>query len=136
MNKEQRLRLRREVAIRADQFYDEGEAQRFGQTAHQNHLKKGQIKNLQSVAESALKVSDVLDYVKIQSGKHDDWRRNNFGPDLLNHIRHQLLKSRNEICATLGFSTSGIEAQTVYLHLIRAFIRQVAAHYEYKGGTE
>lgn len=129
MNAQQRMKVMREVAVQADQFYED--AQRFGQTAVQNGLEKHQLKDLESIADAALKVSDVLDHIKTQTGKHEEWQRRNFGPDLLNYIRHQLASRRNQVCGVLNIPTDGLEAQTIYLYLIRAFLRQLVAQYEY-----
>jgi len=129
MNAQQRLKLMREVAVQADQFYED--AQHFGRTAVQSDLKKHQLKNLESIADTALKVSDVLDHIKTQTGKHKEWRQRNFGSDLLNYIHHQLMSRRNQVCGALNIPTDRLEAQTVYLYLIRAFLRQLIAQYEY-----
>jgi hypothetical protein len=128
MNAQQRMKLMREIAIQADLFYEK--AEQLGKMAHQNGLDRRQVKGLERIADSTFKVSDVLDYIKTQTGRHEKWRKRNFGPSLLNYIRRQLARKRTEVCRVVGLPEDSFEAQQVYLHLIRAFVRQIAAHYE------
>jgi|Deesub1362A_J573_1020465.scaffolds.fasta_scaffold00513_5 hypothetical protein len=128
MNAQQHMKLIRQISIQADLFYTEAED--LGKIAHQNNLDRHQLKGLQRIAESAFKVSDVLDYIKIQTGRHEKWRNRKFGPKLLNYIREELKRRRTEVCRVIGLQEKGIEAQQVYLYLIRAFVRQMVAYYE------
>src|ERR1700704_2936424 len=83
MNRE--LELVRAISIAADGFY--GDAKAFGEIAAKcfkdERGGKSQIKNLESIANSALKVSDVLDFIKRNVGKDARWRTDNFGRNLL-----------------------------------------------------
>lgn len=125
------MKIAREVSLSADRFYSEAEA--LGQTASQalGTRRRAQITQLESVANSALKVSDVLDYIKRQTAKEDDWRKKRFGPRLLSFVGDDLRQHRDGICNRLDLAGDSFEAQEVYLHLIREFVRQLAAHFEY-----
>lgn len=137
MNTQRRLQMIHAVAFEADQFYTK--AEELGKVAAEAFGKRqrSQMTNLQSVANNALKVSDVLDFIKTRtarSEKDKNWRKNKFGQYLLEFIR-KTLKSVHlkRVCHTLAISTDTVtvEKQQVYLHLIRAFVGQLVAQYEY-----
>ncbi len=131
-----------EVAIQSDTFYDEGA--KFGQWAARalGGRRRSQITGLESIANSSLKVSDVLDYLKKQTAKAkagEEWRHNNearqeLGQQLIAFITGKLREKRETVCNSVARSTEQAaterEKQQVHLALIREFIRQVAAQYE------
>jgi len=123
----QQIKIAREVAVRADGFYEN--AKTLGEKA--TTVKRAQITGLESQANSALKVSDVLDFIKVRTARHEEWRKQQFGPELLQFIEQNLRQQRQDICAILSIADDTITAQDVYLLLIRALIRQIAAQYEF-----
>lgn len=134
----QKIKIVREVALRADGFYES--AKNLGQKAEQalGPKKRSQITGLESLANSALKVSDVLDFIKARTARQKEWREQQLGPEMLKFIEQDLRRQRDGICASLSIAKDTLEAQEVYLLLIREFVRQVAAQYEFacqqKGG--
>lgn len=138
----QDLLLLHHVAIQADAFYGEGE--RFGQWAAKalGGRRRAQLTGLEGVANSTLKVSDVLDYLKKQTARSkagEAWRHGNpegkeLGPELIDYIRGSLRGRWEGICQSVASDTkqaiAAAEKQKVYLDLIREFLRQVAAQYE------
>jgi len=139
MNRE--MAFVREVALQADTFY--GDSEGFGQRAARALPgKRAQITGLESIANSSLKVSDVLDYLKKQTAKAKagkEWRQvdtahKELGQQLIAFIREDLRVKRDAVCNSVSNSTgqgaSELEKQQVFLALIREFVRQVAAHYE------
>lgn len=137
----------REVARVADSFYDDGA--RFGDWAAEAGLNRSQITGLESVANSTLKVADVLDYLKKQTARSKpdrDWRHRLqpeaglLGPALITYLSATLRDQRDAVCAAVAArapqaapanpSPDPYERQEVHLALIREFVRQVAAHYE------
>lgn len=130
-----------EVATQADLFYDHGV--RFGQWAARalGGRRRAQITGLEGIANSSLKVSDVLDYLKKQTAKSqagEAWRRRNdeqqeLGPALLAFIHSTLGSRRDVICSSVASVTEQAateqERQQIYLALIREFVRQAAAQY-------
>jgi hypothetical protein len=131
-----RLQAMREVAEQADDkvFYDE--AEKLGKDAAisftSRHRK--QITDLEEVVNSAMKVTDVLNHIKNQTARREPWRE--FGPALLKTIQNDLNKRRDNICDRLTLSSDEHEQnkqkQQVHLYLIREFVRQLAAQYEYQ----
>jgi hypothetical protein len=130
MNRE--LELVRAISIAADGFY--GDAKGFGETAarcfRDEKGGKSQIKNLESIASSALKVSDVLDYVKKQTSKDNAWKQDEFGTKLLRYLEEDLSRSVGTLALSQPVKDAG-ERQRAHIQLIRQFANQIAAHYEF-----
>ncbi|MDP2859267.1 MAG: hypothetical protein Q8P50_15025, partial [Bacillota bacterium] len=131
------LQLVRAVALEADGFYEKsGE---FGAKASGCFpgKQKSQMKNLESIANSSLKVADVLDYVKKQIGKDkpdNPWREDRFGESLLTHLETDIRKRVGTLTVNPPV-TDRAESQRVQLQLIREFVRQMVAQYEFRRGT-
>lgn len=126
-----RIKMLRQVALRADGFY--AKAEELGRQAA-NALtrdKRSQISNLEGIANSALKTSDVFDFVKTRTARQKEWRPGKWGPDLLTYLSRDLRTDRRVICDKLDVDVEGAEGLEVHLMLIREFVRQLAAHYEY-----
>jgi len=129
-----RLQAMREVAEQADDFYDD--AERMGRDAATSFTSRHrkQITDLEGVANSAMKVADVLNHIKNQTARRDPWRE--FGPALLKTIQVDLKERRDNICKRLTLSSDEHEKnkqrQQVHLYLIREYVRQLAAQYEYQ----
>jgi hypothetical protein len=129
----QNLRILTEISLKAD-YYSE-QAQALGKEAAKDfgNRRKAQIKGLENIANSALKVTDVLDYVKKQIGRHGFWK--SFGEKLKTHLEKNIREDKDSICQKLNLDNSketGFEGQEVYLTLIREFIRQMTVHFEYE----
>ncbi len=124
-----RIKMLREVALRADGFYDE--AEKLGRRAAKalTDKKSSQIKNLEGIANSALKTSDVFDFIKTRTARQEKWQA--WGPDLLNYLSRDLRTNRRVICEQLGIDTESADGLEVHLMLIREFVRQLAAQYEF-----
>lgn len=126
----------KEIALKSDGFYKQ--AKELGEIAASlsafGERHRAQITNLENIASSTWKFSDVLDYIKRQiarSDKSQRWRFNNFGNRLKEQIENEISEKRDEICKDLNIDENPAVAQQVYLALIREFIHQVAVHYEY-----
>lgn len=115
------LQRRRWLAEQADWIASSSRATDLGRRARRAYLDRNQIRNLQRVAETSAAVSTLTDYVKTQTGKHPLWRRENFGPMLLDDLDR--LQSR------LG--PGGRDGGGAYADLCRLFVRQLAASYVY-----
>jgi hypothetical protein len=126
-----RIKMLREVALRADGFYDK--AEKLGRKAAEEltDKKSSQIKGLEGIANSALKTSDVFDFIKTRTARQKEWQKGDWGPDLLTYLSRDLRTARRTICTQLEIDPEGIDGLEVHLMLIREFVRQLAAHYEY-----
>lgn len=134
-NKIDEMKIIREVNIQAESFYDE--AKHLGNLAADAFGEKhrAQISGLENIAESALKTSDVFDYIKRQTARHDHWRKDNFGKNLIDKLESDLADRQKVISASLGISektdAGRLERRRIHLLLIRQFVRQLAIHYEF-----
>jgi hypothetical protein len=136
-----------EVETQADNCYDD--AQQLGQWAAKalGGRRRAQITGLESIANNMLKVSDVLDYLKKQTARSkpgEDWQHRHadgrlLGPALIAFVQDKLKSGRKTVCGNVakatGQAVTAEEEQKAYLDLIREFIRQVAAQYEYEVGV-
>lgn len=152
MKKEMQIIL--EVNSQAEKFYED--ATRLGDHAAcvLGAKHRAQMTGLENVAESAFKASDVLDYVKRQTGRFSYWQQpspqttnggedadKGFGERLKIRLEQDLAQRCDMICKSrLRIGDKSEEDRTtrrhVYLLLIRHFVRQMVIHYEYRVGTE
>jgi hypothetical protein len=153
MNRE--MQIIREVNIQAEDFYLD--AVRLGD--HAAHVigrqRRSQMTGLENVADSALKVSDIFDYIKRQTARSPFWQRSfpteslpekerhttdamGFGERLIHHLRTDMLKKLAMICAPerLDIDESTYENQhlrrQIHLLLIRQFVHQMVTQYEFR----
>jgi len=105
------------------------------------HRHRAQLTGLENIAETTLKVADVLDYIKKQIARPDrkGWREEyqgkRFGESLKQMIENDLKSYVDILCSQLhiGKATDQDwrERQHIYLQLIRQLVRQIVVHYEY-----
>lgn len=132
-----RLQMMREVAEEADSEPFYATAKSLGETAAQKMTgrHRSQITDLKEVADTAMKVTDVLNHVKNQTARRAYWLE--LGPALLDVIETDLAGRKASICARLTALSKepherAKQEQQIHLSLIREFVRQLAAHYEYR----
>lgn len=140
------LKRIREISNQADVIYEN--AVKLGK--HAFHAFGGraehraQMTGLESIANSTYKVSDVYDYVKKQTARHDQWQKTDaksgspnesFGLRLLNLLQGELATKAVAIAKRLEVSgtTDEDKQERRHLHLllIREFIRQMVVEYEF-----
>lgn len=133
-----RMKILKEVGVVADKFRNDAEKMGdLAKKAFPDEKNRSQMKHLENIANSALKVSDVLDYIKRQTGRskpHEKWKVGNFGSDLLDHIQRRK-GDTEDISDELDISDE-IDRLEVNLLLIREFVKQVVIHYEYNPGAK
>ena len=103
---------------------------------------RSQMTNLETLAESALKTTDIFDYIKRQTARYQIWRHAHnptegaFGEHLRAYLEKDLLIPLEIICKKLdiGKESEGDQQarRHIYLQLIRQFIRQMVIEYEYQ----
>ena len=149
MNKRIKLIILVNQQAGSDAFYKKSQefglfaAQSFreelGRERQQRH--RAQMTGLENIAETTLKVTDVLDYIKKQTARQRGWQKEmgargeRFGESLKNYIEIGLEPFVTNVCK--GFIDSATDAgkqdqQEVRLLLIRQFIRQLVVQYEYQ----
>ncbi len=141
------IRVNKEAG--SEEFYQKSQdlgilaAQSFreeqGRERQQRH--RAQMTGLENIAETTLKVTDVLDYVKKQTARQKGWQKEvgankeRFGEVLKKEIESGLKTFVDNVCN--GFiegTTDDVkqERQEAYLLLVRQFIRQLVVRYEYQ----
>lgn len=134
----QRMKILKRIAEEADSDGFYAKAKELGEIASKAFGEKhrSQMTSLENIANSTLKVTDVLDFIKKQFAKSDantGWRKDNFGIELKRYIEQSLRDLRKEICIPLeNVEVESVEGQRIYLNLIREFVRQLVIHYEYR----
>ena len=131
----QQMKILKEIAQIADSDDFFRRAKQLGEIASRTFRPRhrSQMTNLENIANSTLKVTDVLDYIKKQVARAEMWRRDNFGTELKKYIEQSLRKRREEICSRIeGVEENSVEGQRIYLNLIREFVRQLVVHCEYR----
>jgi hypothetical protein len=139
------MQILREVNIAAEYFY--GDAVEHGKHAAYVLTKthRSQMTGLENIADSSPKVSDILDYIKRQTARFPYWRQSfpgetpsdeAFGERLKDYLEKDLKDKRDAICSRLEIGDESEPHKTwrrhTYLLLIRQFVRQVVAEYEYR----
>ncbi|MGH2506497.1 MAG: hypothetical protein ACRDHZ_03640 [Ktedonobacteraceae bacterium] len=144
LNKRMIIILR--VNEQAERFY--GKAQELGKIAALsfNEMKsaeksrhRSQMTGLENIADTTLKVSDVLDYIKKQIARRQAWTAvvdgQRFGESLKTYIENDLKNMVNKVCESVGIGNETEEdmrdRQRIHLDLTRQLIRQIVVHYEY-----
>lgn len=131
-----RIMMMKEVARVADGLAEKSKS--LGEKAEKcfGEKHKSQIRGLENIANSTIKVTDVKDYIKKQTGKHKEWRRHQFGTTLLGEVEALSLKA-GEIRGKLEedfkeHDTSFLpSSREIHILLIRELVKQVSAHYLY-----
>jgi hypothetical protein len=153
MNREMQIIL--EVNVQAENFYDI--AVQLGTHAADalGPKRRSQMTGLENIADSALKKTDIFDYIKRQTAKFSFWRQSypgnkpqrstsndpdakGFGERLLYYLQEELPKYLKEICAEERLDIGNTKEEDrsarrrIYLLLIRQFIHQMVAAYEFQ----
>jgi CRISPR/Cas system CSM-associated protein Csm4 (group 5 of RAMP superfamily) len=124
-----RMQIIKLVGLKADSYYDD--AQQLAEAVKEavGEMGKSQLEKLRANADCALKVSDVLNYIKNQAARNEKWRENNFADQLLEKVNKKLKKDMKELCSQLTSpSASDLEEQQIHLMLIREYINQFVTH--------
>ena len=141
------IRVNKEAG--SEEFYQKSQnlgilaAQSFreeqGRERQQRH--RAQMTGLENIAETTLKVTDILDYIKKQTARQKGWQKEvgankeRFGESLKKCIESELETFVNNVCTGFIDSTTDQgkqDRQEAYLLLVRQFIRQLVVRYEYE----
>jgi hypothetical protein len=141
------MKIMREVSDQAENFYDDavGLGDHAANALEARH--RSQMTELENIADSALKSSDIFDYIKKQSARFPYWRKGfaehsdpkiGFGERLKTYLEKDMALKLKTICdpnhLNIGDSSDGDKKKRrrIYLMLIRQFIHQMVAEYEYQ----
>jgi hypothetical protein len=144
-DKHKEIKIIREVNNKAENFYKDSVSlgDHAAKAFQERH--RSQMTNLETLAESALKATDIFDYIKRQTARYQNWRYMHAGNAFGERLRSYLEKDLQEgplaqICIKLQIGEKSDEDQQerrhIYLQLIRQFIRQMVIEYEYQTSLE
>jgi hypothetical protein len=101
-----------------------------------------QIRNLENIAYSTEKVSDITDYLKQQIGRSkpgERWRHQNVGVDILTDLSHEQKFVQKQVQRITKLLSEQYPAaadddlpRRLRLAMCREYVRHLAAHYLYK----
>src|SRR2546423_9208733 len=151
MNRE--MKIIYEVSNQAEKFYEDA----IDLGDHAAHVlkatRRSQMTSLENIAESTFKTSDVFDFIKKQTARFSYWRQampenqfssgnkkanQPFGLRLKDYLEQDLKITADELCdpscLDIGNTTDKEKQERRHIHilLIRQFIRQMVAQYEFR----
>ncbi len=128
-------RQRALVARESDRMADSARGL-AGQMAKVGKLELGQVRNVDTLAASTDKVSDVLDLLKKligRDGRGERWARDGVGQSLLSKLEGLRDEARQiaEQLRVYGDAYDDDLPRRIQLQLCREYVRHVAANFEY-----
>lgn len=136
------MKIHKEIELQLDQDDVYKKAEAFGRLAVEvfgRDRGKAQLRNLENIANSTLKVSDVLDYIKRQTARMKQWQDKNFGKQMLDYIQKELDAQKEKIFSELSRQEpealhghpGEFKKQEIAMQLIRGFVKQLVIHFEW-----
>jgi hypothetical protein len=121
-------KLKKFIAHRSDQFFEEA----VNMAEKATSLTPAQISKLQMIAYSASKFSDLLDYIKLQTGRRKEWREKEFGKSLL-QVAVELGGEADKAIQDCNVPAEFAESEKIRTKIIlaREYIKHIVAHYHY-----
>lgn len=144
-----------ELNWHSDDFYPDAAllgdhaAYAFHEQRGRRNTHRSQMTGLENIADTALKASDIFDYIKKQIARSDHWRkpdptnkidpRQGFGERLREYLEKDIAERTKIICEKLDIKTNDTasdedryQRQQTYIQLIRLFIRSMVVQYEHR----
>ena len=109
--------------------YD-GKARELAEQMAGTQLKKSNVRGLESLAWSTDSVGDILDYIRIRTGRdtrNREWGAQNIGMTLANVLEDLRGEARD-----FTEATPAVRALSIHLDLCREFIKHLVAYFEFK----
>jgi len=139
------MKIHKEVELQIDAMYSKTE--QLGELAVKVFGRgrgKTQLRNLENIANSTLKVSDVLDYIKRQTARLNEWKKQKFGVKMLDYVK-EIESQKDQIFENLITDSKltpderrklqghdgDFKKQEIAVQLIRGFVKQLVIHFEW-----
>jgi len=136
-----RVAIKRTVAQASDALFEK--AQGPAEKLRRAGLDTGQIRNLENIAYSTDRLSDIYDFLKKQMGRPGDlgkkWRYQGVGQELLDTLIGLRKQARDTVKGVPQEYAQGVDEDTerqVHLMLCREYLKHIAAHYLYTGAVK
>lgn len=132
-----RVVLQREIACKSDSY--DHQTSEYAKQLISTKLDKTQIRQIETLAYTTDKISDLTDWLKIHVGRDKDrnrWAQNGIGRNLiatLESLRENAQKIVVKIEERYPLSQKDPDlVRRVHLRLIREYLKHLAAHFEYE----
>ena len=136
-----RLAIKQAVARVSDSLFET--AQGAAEKLQRAGLDTSQIRNLENIAYSTDRLSDIYDFPKKQMGRPgklgQQWRHQGVGQELLDTLTGLCKRARAIVKEVPEAYSQGVDADTerqVHLMLCREYLKHVTAHYLYTGAVK
>jgi len=146
LSREQQERLarhaiQRAVARESDRLFEPAKSP--AEKLRAAGLDRAQVHNLENIAYSTDRLSDIYDFLKKQTGRPgrlgQKWQHENVGPELLSALS-SLGREANQIATTVRIeypeAIDDDAARRIHLELCREYLKHVAAHYQYSEAVQ
>lgn len=134
------MKIYRAIAIELDTDAMREKAKKFGKIAADKFGKergKAQLRNLENIANSTVKVSDVIDYVKKQTARMREWAE--LGAKMVEFLEKEIPTKRTVVLGIAPLPEDDhrrFREQDISLQLIRGFLHQLVVHFEWELSQE
>ncbi len=132
-----RVVLEREITCKSDSY--DHQTSEYAKQLISTKLDKTQIRQLETLAYTTGKISDLIDWLKIHVGRDKDrnrWAQNGIGRNLianLERLREDAWEIVMKIEERYPLSQKDPDlVRRVHLRLIREYLKHLAAHFEYE----
>ena len=141
-----RLRIEQAIWQKSDSYFES----LFDEKAENSPAKKlraafsdtekgtTQVRNLENIAYTTGKLSDIYDFLKRQMGRPgklgEQWRNDNVGQDLLTELsglQKDAQEIKDEVKKKFPLGVGDDTARQIHLRLCQEYIKHVAAHFQY-----
>lgn len=136
------IAIRRRISAFSDAYYHD--SKKLGEIAWQAFQgnSNSQLRGLENIANSTIRSSDILDYIKIQTGRSrptTKWRHKAFGETLIEKMENQLPSDAQVV---LDFVKGEVkdhqlvedDLRRIHIILCRELIKHTIANYLYSIG--
>jgi hypothetical protein len=133
-----RVALRAAIAQVSDEQIAQGKPRAFASRSTKTNLENSQFRNLENLAYTTDKVSDITDLLKKSIGrdtKNQRWAKDKIGEELIGAL-DALRAKADEIVTNLHINLSNMTdpdlPRRVHLELCREFIKHLTAEFIYR----
>lgn len=137
-----RVRLRAAIARASDEQLENFRPRILAERLSKTRLEQSQIRNLENLAYTTDKISDITDLLKKLTGRDSRgsrWAQDNIGPELITALEALRAEAdnivdelRDQVSGKLGGEIDPDLPRQVHLELCREFIKHLTAEFMYR----
>lgn len=137
-----RVRLRAAIARASDEQLEGFRPRILGERLNKTRLEQSQVRNLENLAYTTDKISDITDLLKKLIGRDSRgtrWAQDNIGPELITALEalraeadHIVDEIRDQLGGKVGGKVDPDLPRRVHLELCREFVKHLTAEFLYR----